>query len=171
MAPSQIVFILFAVMTLGSALMVVTARNLIHSALWLIVTLFGIACFFAILNAGFLAVAQVVIYIGAIAILVIFAVMLTRRVAQDTGPQVNVNWFLAALVSVILFAGLVWLVRLWPGFATSLPVLSGKADPLRDLGLALVSTNGYVLPFEVASILLLAALIGAIIIAWDKKSR
>lgn len=171
MAPMQIVFIIVALITLFSALMVVSVRNLIHSALWLIVTLFGIACFFAILNASFLAVAQVVIYIGAIAILVIFAVMLTRRVAQDTGPQVNVNWILAAFVSVILFAGLVWLVSLWPGFATPLPVLSGKADPLRQLGLALVSTNAYVLPFEVASILLLAALIGAIIVAWDKRLR
>jgi len=171
MSPMQIIFIVVAAITLSSAVMVVSVRNLIHAALWLIVTLFGIACFFAILNASFLAVAQVVIYIGAIAILVIFAVMLTRKVAQDTGPQVNVNWILAAFVSVLLFSGLVWLVSLWPGFSTPLPVMSGEADPLRQLGLALVSSNGYVLPFEVASVLLLAALIGAIIVTWDKKLR
>ena len=82
MTLEQIVFILVAILTLGSALMVVTTRNLVHAALWLVVALFGVAVFFVLLHAGFLAVAQVVIYIGAIAILTIFTIMLTRRVAR-----------------------------------------------------------------------------------------
>jgi NADH-quinone oxidoreductase subunit J len=79
MTALQIIFLITAVVTLGSALMVVTSRNLIHSALWLILSLFGVAVLYVVLNASFLAVAQVVIYIGAIAILIIFAVMMTAH--------------------------------------------------------------------------------------------
>jgi NADH-quinone oxidoreductase subunit J len=88
----QIIFILVAAMTLGAGLMVVTSRNLIHAALWLVMALFGVAVIFGLLQAGFFAVVQVVIYIGAIAILLIFAIMLTRRVMQDSGPRFNENW-------------------------------------------------------------------------------
>ena len=79
MTGMQIFFLIVGLVILGSALMVVTTRNLIHAAMWLIVTLFGVAVLYAILNASFLAVVQVVVYIGAIAILFIFAVMLTRK--------------------------------------------------------------------------------------------
>ncbi len=169
MTPIQILFLVVAVGTLGSALMVVTTRNLVHAALYLVVALFGIAVYYVMLSAGFLAVAQVVIYIGAIAILMIFAIMLTRRVADDTRSQVNSNWAWGALIALVIFAGLVWILNSWPEINTSLPTLSANANPLVDLGQALVSPNGYVLPFEVASVLLLAALIGAIIVAWDRK--
>jgi len=171
MTVTQIIFIILAALTLGCAVMVVTVKNLVHAALWLVAVLFGIACLFVLLNASFLAVAQVVIYIGAIAILMIFAIMLTRRVAEDTGPQLSGNWLWAALIAVSLFGGVVWVLSLWPGFRSSLPDLSPGIDPLRQLGQALVSPNAYVIPFEVASVLLLAALIGAIIVAWDKKLR
>lgn len=171
MTAIQFIFIILAALTLGSAIMVVTVKNLVHAALWLVTVLFGVACFFVMLNAGFLAVAQVVIYIGAIAILMIFTIMLTRRVAEDTGPQVSGSWIWAALIAMLLFGGVVWLLSLWPGFRTSLPAWSPGIDPLRQLGQALVSPNAYVIPFEVASVLLLAALIGAIIVAWDKKLR
>ena len=75
MTPDQIVFLIVALVTLFSGLMVVTTRNLVHAALWLVATLFGVAITYALLNASFLAVVQVVVYIGAIAILFIFAVM------------------------------------------------------------------------------------------------
>ena len=171
MTSQQIIFLILAALSLGSAVMVVTSRNLVHSALWLIVTLFGIACLFVALNAGFLAVAQVVIYIGAISILIIFAVMLTRRDGRDSDGQLNGNWVLVALICVVFFGGLVWMLSLWPGFATPRPEMSVFADPLRLLGQALVSPNAYVIPFEVASVLLLAALIGAIIVAWDRRLK
>ncbi len=79
MTAEQIIFLIVGAVTLLSALMVVTARDLVHAALWLVATLFGVAVVYTLLNAGFLAVVQVVVYIGAIAILFIFAVMLTRR--------------------------------------------------------------------------------------------
>lgn len=169
MSVLQIIFIIVAGVSLGAALMAVTTRNLVHAALWLILTLFGVAIFFVLLNAGFLAVAQVVIYIGAISILLIFVIMLTRRVITDVGAQLNANWGWAAAVSLILFAAVVWLLSGWSGFRTTAPQMSGRVDPLTQLGQTLVSPSAYVIPFEVASILLLAALIGAIIIAWDRK--
>jgi NADH-quinone oxidoreductase subunit J len=169
MTPVQLIFIITAVVTLGAAFMVVTTRKLVHAALWLVLALFGIAVFYVLLNAGFLAVAQVVIYIGAIAILMIFAIMLTRRVDYDSGPQINRNWPWAVLISVVLFGVLTWILTSWSGFTTTLPEMSPRFDPLRELGMALVSPNAYLIPFEVASVLLLAALIGAIIIAWERK--
>ena len=171
MTSQQIIFIILAAITLGSAVMVVTARNLVHAALWLIAALFGVACLFVALNAGFLAVAQVVIYIGAISILIIFAIMLTRGVGQGTSTQTNANWGWGALLAVVFFGGLVWLLSLWSGFTTQKPEIGRAFDPLRQLGQALVSPNAYVIPFEVASVLLLAALIGAIIVAWDRRLK
>ena len=169
MTLEQIVFILVAILTLGAALMVVTTRNLVHAALWLVVALFGVAVFFVLLHAGFLAVAQVVIYIGAIAILMIFTIMLTRRVAKEDVPQLNSNWVWGLIVAVAGFAGLVWMLSSWPAFGSVAPAWNPVVDPLQLLGAALVAPNGYVLPFELASVLLLTALIGAIVIAWERK--
>jgi NADH-quinone oxidoreductase subunit J len=166
----QIIFIIVAAMTLGAALMVVTRQNLVHAALWLVLALFGIAVFYVLLNAGFLAVAQVVIYIGAIAILMIFAIMLTRRVASpESGPALTRNWPYGLVLGLLSFGGLVWLLVSWAGFHTPLPDMPAGVDPLTQLGIGLVDPNGYVLPFELASVLLLAAMIGAIVIAWDRN--
>jgi NADH-quinone oxidoreductase subunit J len=169
MTPLEVIFLLTAGVTLGAAVMVVTVRNLIHAALWLILTLFGVAVLFVLLNADFFAVVQVVIYIGAISILMIFAIMLTRRVMQDSGPQFNQGWWLAGLISLGLFAGIAWMFSAWENFHMQAPPMAVDADPLRQLGEALVSPNAYVLPFELASVLLLAALVGSIIIAWEKR--
>ncbi len=100
---SQLLFIGVGAVILVAALLVVTTRNLVHAALWLIVTLFGVAILYASLDAGFLAVVQVVVYIGAIAILFIFAVMLTRRDMRDQGAQHNPGWWLGALIAALTF--------------------------------------------------------------------
>lgn len=163
----QIVFLLVAAVTLIAAFLVVTSRSLIHSALWLVATLFGVGVVYVLLNAGFFAVAQVLIYIGAIAILFIFAVMLTRKVMQDTGPQQNSNWWYAALVAVGIFGSLVYMLNAWSGFKTPLPALANEAGLISDLGLAMVNT--YLLPFELASVLLVAAMVGAIYVSYTKK--
>lgn len=169
MTPMQIIFILVAAATLGAALMTVTVRNMIHAALWLVVSLFGIAIVYVLLNAGFLAVAQVVIYIGAIAILVIFAIMLTRKMAADVGPQTNSNWGWGAALAAGLFAALFWIFRSWPGINTAAQPLPEGRDYVLQLGEALLAPNQYLLVFEVASVLLLAALIGSIMIARVRK--
>lgn len=169
MTAQQIIFLIVALFVLGSAVMVVTTRNLVHAAFWLVSTLFGVAVVYALLNANFIAVVQVVVYIGAIAILFIFAVMLTRKDMRDTGPQINKNWWAGVLVSLLAFAGLFFLLRGWSGFSATAAQLPSGFDSVGLLGEALVSPDAYVLPFEVASVLLLAALVGAVYVAFNKK--
>ncbi|MEP7293009.1 MAG: NADH-quinone oxidoreductase subunit J [Chloroflexota bacterium] len=164
-------FLIFAILTLGGALGVVSSRNLIHGALYLIVSLFGGAGFFVLLSAPFIAVVQVLVYIGAIAILIIFAVMLTRSMTTMR-ELFNRQWWLSAIAGVLLFVLLavavimpVWGVN---GSQGSAPV-SDQVATTQDLGVALVSGNEFVLPFEVASLLLTGAMIGAIVIARDTE--
>lgn len=162
----QIAFFITAALILGAAFMVVSARNLVHAALWLIVTLFGMAVLFVLLEAGFLAAVQVVVYIGAISILIIFAIMLTRRVMQDTGPQTNQQWPLAALIALAVFAAIVTVVTQvrYPLASAGVPDTS-----LATLGFDLVSPNGYVVALVVIGVLLAAGMIGSIAIAKDKE--
>jgi len=166
-----ILFLITAVVILASAVMVVASRNLVHAALWLVSALFGVAVLYALLNAGFMAVVQVVIYIGAIAILFIFAVMLTRREMRDRGPGLNQNWWVSALVSLLVFGGLTYLLSNWGGFSQTSADLPAGFDAVEALGSALISPDAYVLPFEVASILLVAALVGAVYIAFNPRGE
>jgi len=169
MTGEQIIFLVVAFFTLGSGFMVVTTGNLVHAALSLVATLFGVAVVFALLDAGFLAVVQVVVYIGAIAILFIFAVMLTRKAMRDQGPQMNRNWWFGALLSVFTFGGLYFLLQGWTGLSKTASDIPSGFDAVDELGLALVSPDAYVLPFEVASVLLVAALVGAVYVAFNQK--
>jgi NADH-quinone oxidoreductase subunit J len=169
MTADKIIFLLCAALILGSAMMVVTTRKLIHAALWLVAALFGIAILYAVLQAGFLAVVQVVVYIGAIAILFIFAVMLTRKEMLDKGAQTRPNWWIAALLGLLILTGLVFLIVGQPDVNRTAAAIPAGVDTLRNLGTALVSPDAYVLPFEVASILLLAALVGAVYVATGRK--
>ena len=165
MTPLQIIFLLTGAVILIAAIMVVAARNLVHAALWLIVSLFGVAVLFVLLEAGFLAAVQVVLYIGAIAILIIFAIMLTRRVMQDAGPQTNQQWWLSALIAAALFGVLIWAFSQVAYPLANAPV---PDNSLVMLGSSFVDPNQYALPFEVASVLLLVALVGSIVIAGEK---
>ncbi len=169
MTPEQIIFLIVAAVTLVAGVSVVTSRNMIHSALWLILALFGIAVFYVLLEAGFFAVIQVIIYIGAIAILFIFAAMLTRRELRDTGPQSNSYWWLGVIIALGFLAGIVVVLTNWQGFATTAPELVNAPNQLSQLGQALVSPDQYVIPFELASVLLVAAMVGAIYVAGEKK--
>ncbi len=150
--------------------MVVTTRNLIHAALLLVVTLFGVAILYTLLNANFLAVVQVVVYIGAISILFIFAVMLTRREMRDKGQQTRSNWWIAGLLGLLTLVGLVFLIVNQPNISRTATTIPTGVDTLRLLGISLVSPDAYLLPFEIASVLLLAALVGAVYIAVGRKS-
>jgi NADH-quinone oxidoreductase subunit J len=165
MSVLQIVFLVAGFVTLLAGVMVVASPKLVHAALWLIVSLAGVAVLFVLLNANFLAVVQVVVYIGAIAILIIFTVMLTRRVMADTGPTHNPTWWLALLSAVVLLGGLLALIWQLPAFQAVPAELAATDNSLMDLGTSLVDVNRYLVPFEVASVLLLAALIGAIAVA------
>jgi len=172
----QIIFIIISVITLIAAWFVVTDRNLFHAALALMASFLGVAGLYVLLEAGFLAAAQLLVYIGAISILVIFAIMMTRRLMQTTETAFNSQWQMGIVTALLLFAVLFFvIVQFWPmtpaAGATGRPdvapdILSATVD---QLGAALVSVDQYVLPFEVASVLLLAALIGSIAVAWPEE--
>ena len=166
-----IAFFIFALLALGGALGVVMARNLIHGALYLIVSLFGGAGFFVLLSAPFMAVVQVLVYIGAIAILIIFALMLTRGMTR-LGEIYNRQWWMSAIVGGLMFVLLALgvILPVWGenGINPNQPV-SDSVATTEDLGVALVDGNQYVLPFQVASLLLTGAMIGAIVLARDTE--
>jgi NADH-quinone oxidoreductase subunit J len=167
----SIAFILFTLFILGGGLGVVTTHNLVHATLWLILSLFGVAGFFVLLSAPFLAAVQVLVYIGAIAILIVFAVMLTRSMTRLTDVR-NHQWQLSTVVVVALFALLVAgvILPVWGQNGSQVgATVSDVVGTTTDLGKALVDRNQFVLPFEVASLLLTAAMIGAIVIARDDQ--
>lgn len=181
MTIAQLIFILFAIVTLASAFMVVTQRNLFHSALFLIVSFFGVAALYVLLEAYFFAAAQVLVYIGAIAILLIFAVMLTRGVMNATA--VNTQWQAAAVIGGLMFASLAILLgpaavalsgRVFgnPQWALAgrngvLPTVSETS--LANLGKGFVDANQYAVPFLLSGVLILLAMVGAIWVARERK--
>jgi NADH-quinone oxidoreductase subunit J len=169
MTPMQIVFLLVASVTLASAVMVVSTRRMFHAALWLILTLLGVAILFALLESRFFTIVQVVVYVGAIAILVLFAVMLTRHVMSEDQPQLNRSWWIASLATIGLFTGMVLVMRTWPIFTTTQRAVGPGGEDLQKLGFAFVDPSGFMIPFEIVSVLLLAALIGAVFIAAERK--
>jgi NADH-quinone oxidoreductase subunit J len=164
----QLIFLVNAAVTLYAAVNMVTARKVVHAALWLILSLFGVAIVFGLLEAGFFAIIQVMVYIGAIAILILFAVMLTQDAVDET-YQKSKRWILTGLVAVLGLAGILLAISTWPMFNSVAKPLPGGSIDLAALGEALVSPQGYVLPFEVSSILLLAALVGSIYVGLERK--
>lgn len=169
MTTVQFIFIIASALLLYGAWMVVSRRNMVHAALYLVLTLFGVAVLFVLLEAGFFAVIQVLVYIGAIAILMIFAVMLTRNAASnDDGPAFNANsgWALAA--SFLVLEGILVAVNRWNGVTAVAPE-ADTTGAVEQMGLALFTGDGYVIPSIVASVFLLGALLGAIVIAWQRK--
>ena len=113
-----------------------------------------------------MATVEIVLYIGAIAILIVFAVMLTRRVMEDVGPQRTNTWWFGAILAILFFASastLIWLTQ-WP----TLPE-GDVGNTVLILGKSLVDPSKYVVPFEIASVLLIVALIGSIAVALPSK--
>ncbi|MGD1996259.1 MAG: NADH-quinone oxidoreductase subunit J [Anaerolineae bacterium] len=161
----QILFIFFGAVALVAAGAVVSVRNLFHAALWLLLAFFGVAGLYVLLEAPFFAAVQLFIYMGAIGILIIFAIMLTRGIMHREVPRFNEQWWVAGLLTAGLLAVLVWLAWQQPWVATAQPVPENTLDLL---GLALVGPEGFVLPFELASLLLVMALIGAVTIVRER---
>jgi NADH-quinone oxidoreductase subunit J len=164
--PEALAFGIFTILTIGGAVGVVANRNLVRGAVWLVISLFGVAGYFVLLSAPFLAAVQVLVYIGAIGILITFAVMLTQSMTNLT-ERFNQQWWISAIAAVLFFALLLVLVII-PVFGER-ETTSDIVATTTDLGVALVSGDQYVLPFEVASLLLTAAMIGAIVIAREEE--
>ena len=168
-----VIFALFALMVLGGGILTVAQRNVVRSAGALVLSLFGVAGLYVLLEAGFLAAIQVLVYIGAIAILIIFTIMVTRRVAQGDEAGQNSQWAWSLLPTIALFGVLVYVIStVWPITWQAGPVEALAAGATTSgLGLALLDPGQFVLPFEVASVLLLGAMVGAIVIAKEKREE
>ncbi len=166
MSIADILFYCLALLTVGSAAWVAFSRNIVHSAFALLGTFFGVAGLYVFLSADFLAVVQALVYVGGILVLILFAVMLTGRIGD-----VQVTNRSAGLVPGLLL--LVMMVALLAGLAVNTPwpvSVPGPASPTTAaMGDALLSE--YVLPFEVISVLLIAALIGAVTLVRKEEDR
>jgi len=166
MTVEQVLFIVFGALALGAALLVVTRRNVLHATWFLILSFFGVAGLYVLLEAPFLAAVQLFIYASSMAILIIFTITLTRDVnGNENVAGRNRQWWVAALVTVALCGVLIWVVQGHSWAAAPGPV---PEDSITRLGQTLVDAGGLALPFEVASVLLLVALIGAVTIARER---
>jgi NADH-quinone oxidoreductase subunit J len=159
MTPQEIAFVVVAALGSVSAVRLVTSRNVVHAALYLVGALAMVAVTYLILSAEFVAWVQVLIYVGAIVVLLLFSLMLTKApIGRDTLD--NQQRVLAAFVGVGVLAGLVFLIQDAFGGKPKVPL---RVATTGQVGAAIF--RGFVLPFEVVSVLLLAALVGAVVIA------
>ncbi len=154
----HLAFWLLAAMTIGGASMIIFSRNLIHAVIFLIISLLGVAGLYLTLSADFIAVVQVLIYVGAISVLMLFAIMLTPRAERDNSE--SSLQLPAALVMVLILTVTVYVALDTDWGAVRQAAL---ADQARLIGQSLI--NEYVLPFEIGAVLLTAALVGAIALA------
>lgn len=156
----NVFFALIAAVMLISAFRVVTTSNVVHAALWLVLVLAGVAAQFILLGAEFVAVTQVLVYIGAVVVLFLFGVMLTRASLGDDESVGDEKRTMAALVGVLLFAVMAMaLIDTWGDDR----IVIDEPQRVQEVSDSIFSQ--YIVPFEAISVLLLAALIGAIVVA------
>ncbi|GII93497.1 NADH-quinone oxidoreductase subunit J family protein [Sinosporangium siamense] len=161
----EIVFLLLGVVAVGAALLVVTTRQVVHAALWLVVCLGALAGCYLVLTAEFVAWVQVLIYVGAVVVLLLFGIMLTRAPIGRSADLNSGNRVVAAVVALATAVVLVTVVadgfrHAYVDLSPAGPVKQGTAEAV---GAAVF--RYWVLPFEALSVLLLAALIGAIVLS------
>ena len=167
MALQSIIFYVFALAIVGSACIVVFSKNIMHAAFSLLFTLFGIAGIYALLMADFMAVSQIMVYVGGILVLIIFGVMLTTKatnVELKSGKIGRANYIVSGVVCSVVLAGLVWL------FSTQKWI---SANPPEEVDTTITAIGNslmteYLLAFEVGAVVLLIALIGAALMARRK---
>ena len=166
---AQGVFYYMAAASVVSALLAVTRRNPVHSMLWVLALFLHVAGIFLLLNAEFLAAVQVIVYAGAILIFYLFVVMLLDLPGEEAGPRFGGHWPFAALAG-LSFLAVAWLA----GVDQALPPGAGSASAealgsVAGLGNALFGP--FALPFEIASLVLLAAIIGAVVLARQRGAK
>jgi NADH-quinone oxidoreductase subunit J len=160
---SSIAFLVIAIITLSGALAAATLPRLIHATLSLVIVFVGIAAYFFLLDAEFVGLVQVFVYIGAVAVLIVFTILLTRRdVVSDRG----FNWG-GVIVALAVFGGLLWIIL----NTTSLALPASQIEPLtvKQIGEALM-TN-YVWPLQCVGLVLTVALIGALILVMEEQGN
>ncbi|MFF8276792.1 NADH-quinone oxidoreductase subunit J [Streptomyces lateritius] len=158
----EIAFLLVGLVTLGAAVVTVTTRQLVHAALWLVVTLGGLAVAYLLLTAEFIAWVQVLIYVGSVVVLLLFGLMLTKAPIGRSPDADSGNRPVALVVALAAAAALVWVVV--DAFRTTWIDLDGPAQGSTKVS-GEILFRYWVLPFEALSVLLLAALVGAIVLS------
>ncbi len=158
---NSVAFVLIAILTLGAALAAATLPKLIHAALCFAAAFVGVAAFYFLLGAEFVGLVQVFVYVGAVAVLIVFTILLTRRDAERAR---GFHWT-GALIALAVFAGLLWAIMKTPG----LSVAARPIAPLtvRQIGEALMTD--YVWPLQCVGLVLTAALIGALVLVMEEK--
>jgi NADH:ubiquinone oxidoreductase subunit 6 (subunit J) len=177
-----IVFLLTAACTVAGALAAALLRNLVHCALSLTITFAGLALLYLQLDAQFAGFAQILVYIGAVAILVVFAILLTRGAGIPEYRSYGSSWFAGLAIAAAIFALLAWAITksfpigavassTLPAQAVAAQAITAQSTTVQSIGAALMSS--YVLPLEIVALLLTVALIGAVIVAMPeaKQSR
>lgn len=167
MTTVEVVFLVLGAVAITSALLVALDANLVHCALWLVVAMGALAGLYGLLAAEFVALVQVLVYIGAVVVLLLFALMLTRA---PTGSLPGLNGSTRAPAAVVATAtGVILVTTFAVGFGGErLAIRGGDVGSAHRLGATLFSS--WVLPFEILSVLLLAALIGAIVLSRHREN-
>jgi NADH-quinone oxidoreductase subunit J len=158
---------ILGVLTIAGAVAAMTLRNLIHCVLSLAVSFVGVAMLFLRLGAEFVGFAQILVYVGAVAILIVFAILLTRSGGIEPKPFLNSQWYVGLGVGVAVFGCLA--VAILNAKELPAPLNIEKAAPVKQIGVELMTR--YVLPLEVIGLLLTAAMLGAVLIAWQEGGR
>jgi NADH-quinone oxidoreductase subunit J len=158
-------FAILAIITIGTAIAAMTLRNLVHCALALVGTFAGLAALYLQLDAQFVGFAQILVYVGAVAILIVFAILLTGGSDPPKQPIFSATWCIGGGVALAVFGVLTWAIRASHGPTENLPPATQIS--VRKIGDQLMTK--YILPLEVIGLLLTAALIGAVIIAMKEE--
>jgi NADH-quinone oxidoreductase subunit J len=159
--------VILGVLTIGGAVAALTLRNLVHCVLSLTLSFLGLAGFYLQLSAQFVGFAQILVYVGAVAILVVFAVLLTRGAEPTAQSIFSPSWLWSSIVSVAVFGVLAWTIHTSSVVRRDLPLQ--PVATVKQIGDALMSR--YALPLEVIGLLLTVALIGAVTIAMREKQE
>jgi NADH-quinone oxidoreductase subunit J len=158
---STAAFIVISIVTLAGALAAALLSRLIHAALCLVVAFFGIAAFYFLLGAEFVGLVQIFVYVGAVAVLIVFTILLTRR---DADSDRTFNWS-GVVVAVAVFGGLVWAILGTPSPAGTAPAV----EPLTVRRIGEVLMTDYVWPLQCVGLVLTAALLGALVLVMEEK--
>jgi NADH:ubiquinone oxidoreductase subunit 6 (subunit J) len=164
----SVAFIVIALFTLTGAVAAMSLRNLVHCALCAALAFAGLAGLFLDLNAQFVGLAQVLVYVGAVAILIVFAILLTRGSQASPEPLLSRSWGSGLAVAALVWASLTAVIVLSPASRTPVAASAASNDAaVRNIGAHLMTD--YVLPLEIVALLLTTATIGAVIIAMREK--
>jgi NADH-quinone oxidoreductase subunit J len=161
----SIAFLLTAILTVAGALAAALLKNLVHCALSLTVTFAGLALLYLQLDAQFAGFSQILVYIGAVAILVVFAILLTRGAGIPEYRGFSSSWFAGLVIAAAIFALFTWAVM--KSLPANVAESAAPAATVQAIGAALMSS--YVLPLEIVAVVLTVALIGAVIVAMPES--